>query len=161
MLENTVSRGKKQRIKSRIKFLKRNENRNAPEGKKSSIQGLATSIGVNSGPTKKQVITNDRVRPVVQKPKTESAKSKIDNLLKKRDQKQLRKEQERSKPKVVNEEDKKLMKQAKNKKRAKRRDEAKEEDDFDVLFKSHKKALLKKLAEKTEGADFEEVDISD
>lgn len=50
----------------------------------------------------------------------------------------------------------------KNNKRQKRRDEAKEEDDFEVLFKSHKQALLKKLQETEKGGkEFEEVDMSD
>lgn len=84
----------------------------------------------------------------------------MDSLLKKRDVKKERKEQEKFKVKQ-NEEDKKLVKQAKNKKRAKKREEAKEDDDFDALFKQHKQALLQKLKEKPTGQAFEEVDMSD
>jgi len=55
-----------------------------------------------------------------------------------------------------------LIKQAKNKKREKRRDKAKTEDDFDALFKSYEKKLIKRLnLGEEKGTPFEEVDISD
>ena len=55
-----------------------------------------------------------------------------------------------------------LIKQAKNKKREKRRDKAKTEDDFDALFKSYEKKLIKKLnLGEEKGAKFEEIDVSD
>jgi hypothetical protein len=55
-----------------------------------------------------------------------------------------------------------LIKQAKNKKREKRRDKSKTEDDFDALFKSYEKKLIKKLnLGEDKGTPFEEVDVSD
>lgn len=91
--------------------------------------------------------------------RAESAKERVDALLKKRDQKKERKAQEKGKRQL--EEDRQLVKQAKNKKRAKKREEAKEDDEFDALFKQHKQALLQKLKEKASGQDFEEIEMSD
>lgn len=69
--------------------------------------------------------------------------------------------QAQNKPRYT-EEDKELIKQAKNKKREKRRDKAKTEDDFDALFKSYEKKLIKKLnLGEEKGTPFEEVDVSD
>ena len=66
---------------------------------------------------------------------------------------------------MYNNEDKELIKQAKNKKRDKRREKSKTEDDFDALFKSYEQKLIKrlKLDENTteKGKPFEEIDISD
>ena len=51
----------------------------------------------------------------------------------------------------------------KNKKREKRRDKAKTEDEFDALFKSYEKKLVKRLnlGEEKGSVPFEEVDVSD
>ena len=58
------------------------------------------------------------------------------------------------------EDDKLLIKQAKNKKREKRRDKSKTEDDFDAMFKSYEKKLIKKLnLGEDKGKAFEEVDV--
>ena len=143
MLDGTISRGKKQRIKEKIKQIKGEQ----PQPEKQSIEALAMSVGLSPGPEQK----NQR---------QQSAKEKVDALLKKRDAKSERKAKEKVKEKQ-NEEDKQLIKQAKNKKRAKRREEAKDEDEFDALFKQHKQALLQKLKEKPSGQAFEEVDMSD
>lgn len=135
MLESTFSRGKKQRIKQKMQSLKRTT---APA--KPSIEALATSVGLNA---KKEV-------------KTDSAKNKVEALLRKRDVKKQDKQRVK-----MSEEDKQLVRQAKNKKRAKKRDEAKEDDEFDQLFKQHKQTLLKKLQQQKGGPAFEEIEMSD
>ena len=116
-----------------------------PGPAKTSIEALATSVGVK--------VTKKENKP-------DSAKIKVETLLRKRDEKKERKESEKVK-KSLSEEDKKLVRQQKNKKRAKKRDEAREEDDFDKMFKQHKQSLLKKLNEKQAGAEFEEIEMSD
>lgn len=91
------------------------------------------------------------------------AKKKVEKILKKRDEK-LADKQQRGKTSYT-EDDKELIKQAKNKKREKRRDKVKTEDEFDALFKSYEQRLIKKLnlgEDKNEkGAPFEEIDVSD
>lgn len=80
-------------------------------------------------------------------------------MLKKRDVKKDRKDKDKANK--LSAEDKQIVKQAKNKKRAQRREDNKEEDDFDVLFKQHKQALLSKLNQKQKGHAFEEIEMSD
>ena len=91
------------------------------------------------------------------------ARKKVERMLKKRDQK-IEDKKQSNKPRYT-EEDKELIKQAKNKKREKRRDNAKTEDDFDELFKSYEKKLIKRLnlgeEKDSKGVPFEEVDVSD
>jgi len=171
ILEKCHSRGKKQRIKSRIIELKRaaaiarGENPDAPKGQqKQSIASLATSVGIKPSTTE----PNKRKQNAAQKPgqpqPKESAKSKVETLLKKRDEKVQRKEQQQKQKNKPNysEEDKKIMKQQKNKKRAKRREDAKDEDEFDALFSKHKSTILKKLEKENKlKADYEEVEMSD
>jgi hypothetical protein len=88
----------------------------------------------------------------------------VETLLKKRDEKMQRKEQQKNQKNKPNysAEDKTIMKQQKNKKRAKRREDARDEDEFDALFSKHKQTILKKLeSENKLKSDFEEVEMSD
>lgn len=86
----------------------------------------------------------------------DDAKKRVEQLMKKRDQK--------AKVKVphVQPEDKAIIKQAKNTKREKRRTKTAEEDEFDAALKTYQSKLLKRLKkDEPKGAPFEEVVMSD
>jgi hypothetical protein len=87
--------------------------------------------------------------------------------MKKRDLKLQDKKQYVSPKALLNDEDKKIMKDMKNKKRDDRRKRSKEDndDEFDGLLKNYKSKVLKKIDkiknEGETGASFEEVVYSD
>lgn len=89
----------------------------------------------------------------------QEAKTKVQTLLRKRDEKL--KDKTASKKPVYTAEDKTLIAQQKNAKREKRRESAKTEQDFDELYKTYEKKLLKRLAAPQSGPAFEQIDFSD
>lgn len=89
----------------------------------------------------------------------QEAKAKVETMLKKRDQK-LQDKRDSKKPRYT-EEDRSLIKQVRNAKREKRRETARTEQDFDQLYKSYEKKLLKRLASSETGPAFEQIDFSD
>ena len=96
-----------------------------------------------------------------------TAKEKIDNIMKKREKKLEEKNKLQSPKALLNDEDKKIMRDLKNKKREQRRSRAKDEEDdeFDNLLNSYKNKVLKKLDNINKvgesGASFEEADYSE
>ena len=101
--------------------------------------------------------------------KTESAKQKIENIMRKRDSKLAEKERlkQMGVKAYLTEEDKKIMADKKNSKREKRRQQSKEnaEDGFDDMLDKYKSKLLKKIQKVGDkggtSTDFQEVDYSD
>jgi superfamily II RNA helicase len=89
----------------------------------------------------------------------QEAKAKVQTLLRKRDEK-LKDKTSIKKP-VYTAEDKSLIAQQKNAKREKRRENARTEQDFDELYKTYEKKLLKRLAAPQSGPAFEQIDFSD
>lgn len=131
MKEESISRGKKQRINKKL----------------AQLTGTPKEA--------EQAQKNSKAAKVAK----QDAKQRVEKILKKRDEKMAEKQQQK-KP-VYTKEDKELIKQQKNNKREKRRENAKTEEDFDALYKTYEKKLLKRLGGKEEGPAFEEIEFSD
>lgn len=150
---NKLSRGQKQRIKRKIdKLEKKDSGPDQPEGENITMKNLNEQ-------TKKP-----EVKAKVDK--GESAKQKIENIMRKRDNKLMEKDRLKKMgvKAYLTDEDKKIMTDKKNNKREKRRQQSKDnaEDEFDGMLDKYKTKLLKKI-QKTDkgGSAFEEVDYSD
>ncbi|CDW89490.1 ribosome biogenesis [Stylonychia lemnae] len=155
MMRQTISRGKKQRIKKRIDKL---------EAERGIVRELPAKDKTPKLPQQQQE------RPKVEVPKV-SAQEKVKSLLKKREEKLMQKDQKK-KDKFKNnitDEEREIMKKIKNKKKDKKRQQARETDEFDDILDTYKNKVLKKIKKSLAGAskkqitegDFEEVDLSD
>lgn len=107
----------------------------------------------------KQLQGTPKSLPTLREPKQQIANEKVQQMLKKREAKLQQKPGAAAK---MRDEDKTIVKQAKNKNREKRRERVADEDHFDELFKQYETKLKKRLAEPMpEGPKFEEVELSD
>lgn len=79
--------------------------------------------------------------------------------MKKREAKMIEKSQ--SKKPIYTPEDNEIMKVTKQAKREKRKEKAQTEEDFDKLYKTYEKKLMKRLQQEEKGPSFEEIAISD
>lgn len=150
MKAETLSRGKKQRIIKRIMALQGKGDITDKDGKIVPKEGGEVKEGEK--PVTKPVDNKPNVKTI----KKQEATKKVENMLKKREQKL---ETKKNKGKL-NKEEEKIVKQAKNTKREKRRDRAAgDEDEFDELLKTYAGKLTKKVKEPA-GPAFEEVVMS-
>lgn len=166
MLNETVSRGMKQRIKKKIARLT-TEKAVANKGVQETSDTNQVSLSGMTNPNQKASITKFVQTPDKQHEKKLSAREKIDNIMKKRDKKLEEKNKQASPKALLTVEDKKIMSDLKNKKREQRRDRSKadNDDEFDALLNNYKSKVLKKLDHINKvgesGASFEEVEYSD
>lgn len=98
----------------------------------------------------------------VEQVKKPSASEKVHAMLKKREEK-LKGKQDKKKSDGLTEEDRVLVKKARNKKKEARRERSRETDEFDEILSKYTSKILKKLGNAKEkgGHAFEEVELSD
>ena len=147
MLRESISRGKRQRIKKRLAFL-RGDKKEAPAATTPSVTTVKPSAGKEAGPSKAKLAPADKVQ----------------SLLKKRDAKLKQKREEKKATHGLTQEDKAIMKKVKGHKKETKRQRARETDEFDELMAKYKSKIMKNIGKQggtNAGHAFEEVELSD
>ena len=159
LLRETISRGKRQRIKKRLAFL------NGTEEVAEEPAPTKVPLAV-SAPAK----VTQKPLPKEPKPQRMAPADKVAVLLKKREDKNKTKKDALHNKHGITPEDREIIKKVKGKKKENKRQRARETDDFDELMQSYKQKILKslsasgKLVSKPKSSgdhDFEEVEMSD
>ena len=153
LLRESISRGKRQRIKKRLAFLS-GETIEEPDVTKVPL-AVSAPAKISQKPLPKQP-----------KPERMAPAEKVATLLKKREAKEKTKKHNRD---GITEEDREIIKKVKGKKKENKRQRARETDEFDLIMQQYKQKILKSLGSnakfaskaKSDDHEFEEVEMSD